>query len=81
MPRSAGNDIYFAELQAEMDREGGITRKMAEINVLYPIIRAYKLKDGLRYEQIQKILHERYAIGKAAFWTRLAWIKEVKALP
>lgn len=80
MPRIAGNDTYYKEVQIEMDRSG-LPSKDAEIQMLYKAISTMRIQEKKTYAEIRTFFAETWGLSMGAFYTRLNWVRQKYVCP
>ena len=80
MPRLAGNDQYYNELQIEMDHSG-MGMHEAEVNMLRRVIVHMRMVEKKNHAAIAAHLEATWGLTYGAYWTRLKWIREKYVCP
>lgn len=80
MPKIAGNEAYYKEVQIEMDRTG-LPSKDAEVQMLYRLVSTMRIQEKKTYAQIRAFVEETWGLSMGAFYTRLRWIREKYVCP
>lgn len=80
MPRIAGNEQYYNELQIEMDASD-LPMRDAEINMLYRCIKKMRLEERKNHAEIATHMAQVWGLSQGAYYTRLGWVREKYPCP
>ena len=80
MPKIAGNEQYYKEVQIEMDRTG-VPSKDAEVQMLYRTISTMRIQEKKSFAEIRQFFQDTWGLSMGAFYTRLAWVRKKYVCP
>ncbi len=80
MPKIAGNEAYYKEVQIEMDRTG-LPSKDAEVEMLHRLVSAMRIQEKKSYAEIRQFVQDTWGLSMGAFYTRLNWIRQKHVCP
>ena len=80
MPKIAGNEAYYQEIQAVMDRLD-VGMHEAELIMLKDMIITMRLKEHKNHREIAEHFQQVFGMSQGAYETRLRWVRRKYVCP
>lgn len=80
MPKIAGNDTYYQEIQEVMTRLN-LPMRDAELIMLKDVIIRMRMQEKKNWSEVAKHLHDVWGLSEGALQTRVKWVRERYVCP